>query len=137
MLITDEQLKSLLVSTKITDLQTLATVEEFAKGSDSSLAEALLEKDIISDENLGILISDHLKIPFVVLAKLTIPENVFSVIPEKFARKYKVVPFARDQQGVKVAMADPTQKQTTEMFCPSSADGAATVILPCASRETV
>ncbi|MDQ5900678.1 MAG: hypothetical protein QG600_256, partial [Patescibacteria group bacterium] len=27
MLITDEQLKSLLVSTKITDLQTLATVE--------------------------------------------------------------------------------------------------------------
>lgn len=116
MLITDEQLKSLLVSTKITDSQTLATVEEFAKGSDSSLADALLEKDIISDENLGILISDHLKIPFVVLAKLTIPENVFSVIPEKFARKYKVVPFARDQQGIKVAMADPTQKQTIEMI---------------------
>lgn len=116
MLITDDQLKTLLLNAKITDLAALAPVEEFAKTSDVSFSDALLEKDIISDENLGILIADHIKVPFVVLAKITIPEEIFNVIPERFARKHKVVPFARDTQGIKVAMSDPTQKETIEMI---------------------
>jgi type IV pilus assembly protein PilB len=116
MLITDDQLKTLLLNAKITDEATLSPVEEFAKASGVSFSDALLEKDIISDENLGILIADHLKVPFVVLAKITIPEEIFNVIPERFARKHKVVPFARDTQGIKVAMADPTQKETIEMI---------------------
>ena len=43
------------------------------------------------DENLGILISDFLKIPFVVLAKTTIPADIFNIIPEKIARKKLLV----------------------------------------------
>ena len=54
---------------------------------------------------LGQLIAAHLKLPFVVLSQLAIPEKVFNLIPERLARKQKVIAFARDQAGLKVAMA--------------------------------
>lgn len=116
MLITDDQLKTLLLNAHITDQNGIATAEEFAKTSGVPFADAVIERDIISDENLGILISDYLKIPFVVLSKISIPPEIFSVIPERFARKYRVVPFSRDTQSVKVAMADPSAKDVIDMI---------------------
>lgn len=116
MLITDDQLKTLLLNAKITDEGTLQSVLDFANSTSISFEEAIVEKDIISDENLGILIADFLKKPFIVLSKLTILENVFTSIPEKFARKHKVVPFQRDATGIKVAMANPMDKEVTDMI---------------------
>lgn len=108
MLITDDQLKALVIKTGLIDQQGVDDLAKFAKASDVTLADALIEKDIVSDENLGILIADSLHIPFIVLSKLTIPENIFHMVPEKIARKQKVVPFAVDSNGLKLAMIDPT-----------------------------
>ncbi|HYM65486.1 MAG TPA: GspE/PulE family protein, partial [Candidatus Sulfotelmatobacter sp.] len=74
------------------------------------------EKDVISDENLGILIADFLKYPFISLSKISIPEDVFSVVPERLARKYKIVSFARDTEGIKLAMTDPANKELLEII---------------------
>lgn len=108
MLVSDDQLKALVLKTNLIDQKGLDDLATFAKNSDLTLADALIEKDIISDENLGILIADYLHIPFIVLSKLTIPENIFHMIPEKTARKQKVIPFALDVNGLRVAMIDPT-----------------------------
>ena len=116
MLITDEQLKSLILHTGITDKAGFEKIEKYAKNADISVSDALVEKDIISDENLGLLISDFLKFPFVVLAKKSIPSEVFHIIPEKIARKQKVIPFELDANGVKLAMADPSSKEVQEMI---------------------
>lgn len=107
MTITDEQLKKLIIDVGLLDEEKLTEIEKYAKNSDLPLAEALIEKDVATDENLGILISDSLKIPFIVLGKISIPEDVFKIIPERIARKYKAVPFARDKDGIKLAMSDP------------------------------
>ena len=53
MLITDDELKSLLLKTKIIDEKKLSEVAEFAKNSDTTLENALIEKDIVTDENLS------------------------------------------------------------------------------------
>jgi type IV pilus assembly protein PilB len=116
MLITDDQLKSLLLSVKVIDEKRLAEVVDYANNSDITLTEALIERDVISDENLGVLISDAFKIPFVVLGKISIPEEAFRVIPERLARKYKAIPFARDKDGIKVAMVDPKNTLIQEMI---------------------
>jgi type IV pilus assembly protein PilB len=50
------------------------------------------------------------------LAKTTIAPDVFNIVPEKMARKKKVIPFARDAAGVKIAMADPTDKELVAMI---------------------
>jgi len=108
MIITDEQLKELVLKTGLVTETSFEQLKEFAKNSNIGLSDAIIEKDIITDENLGILISDFLHIPFIVLSKLSIPEDVFHIIPERVARKQKIIPFAKDADGIKLAMVDPT-----------------------------
>lgn len=116
MLITDEQLKKLLLNVNAVNEKQFNTVSEYAKNSQITLADALIEKDVITDENLGVLIADFLKLPFIVLSKISIPQEAFRIIPERIARKYKVIPFARDTAGIKIAMADPADGLIQEMI---------------------
>lgn len=116
MYIDQEQLVALLKKNNLISDEKLVEISEFAKNSRLSLEEALIEKDIITDEQLGLLIADYFKIPFVTLSKLSIPEDVASIIPERVARKQKIIPFARDAEGIKLAMADPSNKEVQEMI---------------------
>lgn len=116
MLISDEQLKKLVLKVNLIDQKKLDQIEQYAKNSDITLSDALIERDIITDENLGILIADYLKIPFVVLNKISIPEEVFRIIPERVARKYKAIPYERNKNGVKVAIPDVSNPLIVEMI---------------------
>lgn len=116
MLLPDDQLQKLLLQAGIIDEKNLADVQEFVKNSQASLLDAVIEKDIITDEDLGRLIADFLKFPFVALSKITISEEVFRIIPERIARKYKAISFARDADGVKIAMADPGNREIQEII---------------------
>jgi type IV pilus assembly protein PilB len=116
MLLSDDQLRALLLKVNLLDQKTLDDVILYAKNSDIPLTDALIEKDVITDENLGILIADAVKIPFIVLGKISVTEDSFRIIPERLARKYKAIPFVRDKDGIKVAMADPTNKLIQEMI---------------------
>lgn len=116
MLITDEQLKALVLNAQLVDQEKLKDIVEYAHNAQMSLTDALLEKDVTTDQILGNLIATSLKVPFITLAKLTIPEDVTRIIPEKMARKYKVIPFARDEGGIKVAMIDPGNMLIQEMI---------------------
>jgi type II secretory ATPase GspE/PulE/Tfp pilus assembly ATPase PilB-like protein len=116
MIISDDQLKTLLLKDKILDEKRLQEMISFAKDSKVTLTEALIQNDVISDENLGVLEADFLKLPFIILSKISIPEGVFKLIPERIARKQKIVPFARDANGIKLAMADPRNKEIQQLI---------------------
>lgn len=116
MLITDEQLKKLVLKVKLLDEKKLESIAQYAKTAEVSISDALIEKDVVTDENLGILVADFLKIPFIVLSKISIPDDVYKIIPERLARKYKTIPFARDKNGVKLAMIDPDNQLIREMI---------------------
>src|SRR3989344_356432 len=91
----------------------LAETEQFALTSGLNLYEALLEKGLATDEKLGELISTALKVPLVDLTNLVIPESVASLIPERVARKHKVIAFFRDKNTLQIATSNPTQ---TDVF---------------------
>ncbi len=114
MLLPNAQLKTILVQAGLDD-HAIVDLETFAANSRIPLQEAAIEKDAISDEKLGTFIANYLKLPFVTLEKMTIPEAVFRIVPERLARKYKVVAFAKDADGIKLAMADPTNTFIQEM----------------------
>ena len=116
MLISDDDLKKLLLNVKIVDQRKIDELTEYAKNLDIPFSDALIEKDIVTDENLGMLIADAKKIPFVVLSKIPVPEEAFRIIPERIARKYKAIPFARDKDGIKIAMTDPSNILIPEMI---------------------
>lgn len=115
MLISDNQLLAIVEKTGVLTPQKAIEVKDYAQSANIPLDEALIERDVLSDENLGILIADTLKIPFVTLAKMDIPPDVFTIIPERFARKHKVIPFGRAKDGVKLAMVDPSNREVLEM----------------------
>ncbi|OGD08250.1 hypothetical protein A2397_05545 [Candidatus Amesbacteria bacterium RIFOXYB1_FULL_44_23] len=103
----DDQLKGLLLGAKLVDEVTLAETERFAINSEMTLDRALVQKAIIAEDKLGSLIAGQYKVPFVSLSKMAIPAEVLNIIPERFARKHKIIAFERDMEGVKVAMANP------------------------------
>ena len=116
MQLTDSQLEELLIKTKILDKSVLIKLLNLATSTRISLQEAVIESGAITDEKLGLLIAKSLGLPFVTLSKLTIAQGVFSIIPERMARKYKVIAFAKENGVVKIAMTDPANSEIKEMI---------------------
>src|SRR3989338_8313673 len=116
MIITDDQLKVLVLKNKLVDEKGLIKILEYAKNSGASLDDAVRENNLVSDENLGLLIADFLKLPFIMLTKTSIPPEVFRIIPERIARKYKVIAFTRAKEGIKVAMSDPRNTELLQLI---------------------
>ncbi|MGE5041953.1 MAG: GspE/PulE family protein [Candidatus Levyibacteriota bacterium] len=111
MVISDDELKNIVIRAGIISNERLNELMEFTRNSGSSFADALIEEDLVSDEKLGVLIADYLHIPFIILSKLSIHEDVFRLIPERMARKQKIIPFEKNQNGLKVAMGNPRNQE--------------------------
>ncbi len=116
MIISEKDLQDLLVKIGLIDDKKIVEIQEFMKNAHVEYVEALLQMNIITDEKLGITVANHLKLPFVSLSKISIPREVFHIVPEKIARKHKIIAFDRDDAGIKVAMADPANKEIIEML---------------------
>ncbi|MEK7129700.1 MAG: ATPase, T2SS/T4P/T4SS family, partial [Patescibacteria group bacterium] len=110
MVLPDTELQKLIVESNLADAKTLSETIDFAKSARASLAAAMVEKGVISDEQLGKLVAGFLNVPFISLSQISIPEDVFQIIPERIARKQKTIAFARDAESVKIATVDPAQK---------------------------
>ena len=80
------------------------------------LEQILIEKDLISDENLGKTISDLLSLPLVRLGEVSIPRDVLNLIPEVVAKKQKIIAFRKDKNGLSIAMADPGNTQIKDFI---------------------
>jgi type IV pilus assembly protein PilB len=115
MILSNEQLRVLVSQSGLADPVRLKEAIEFTKGANVPLSAALVEKGVLTDEQIGTLVAASFKVPFVALSKISIPEPVFHIIPEKIARKQKAIAFARDTNGVKVAIADPGNTTLLEM----------------------
>lgn len=80
------------------------------------LEDILIERDLISDENLGKTISDLLSLPLVRLNDISIPRDVLELIPEVVARKQQLIAFKKDENGLHVAMSDPANLQIKDFL---------------------
>lgn len=97
--------------TVLKDLEVISSSQlelAFKESSDSvSLGSVLLDRDLISDENLGKALADVYGISAIDLNSTPIDYTVFSVIPEKIAKKYEIVAFKRTENILHVAMHHP------------------------------
>ena len=89
---------------------------ESTKTANKPLGEVLLEKDLISDQNLGKIIASIAKIPFVSLSTTAISDEMLLVVPEIVARKSQIIAFEKTAEGLKLAMANPNDKQIIEFI---------------------
>lgn len=112
----DDLVASVLAKSKLLDDKKLAEIVLYAKNSNIALEDALQEKNLVADEQFGQALADYFKLPFVNLSKLNIPDEIINVIPDRVMRKQKVMVFERDKTGLKVAVADPNNREVLEML---------------------
>lgn len=116
MLLPDNQIQELLLQSGLIDQKIMNDVIQYAANARIPLQEAVIEKKVIPDEKLGLLVANYIKYPFVVLSKSSIPETVYRIVPERLAREHKVIAFAKDINGVKLAIADPIHTKLADMI---------------------
>lgn len=106
----DTELKNLLIASETLSEKTLQELAIFAKSTQVSLYQAIIEKGVLTDAKLGKIIALSLKLPYIVVSRTIIPEEIFHIIPEKIAHKHKIVLFAEDQKTISIATSQPGNK---------------------------
>jgi type IV pilus assembly protein PilB len=120
MILPDDKLASLLVESRLIEKKQIEELSEKAKVTHTPLFNEVIDAGVLTDEQIGQAIAKSINVPFISLSKVSIPEDVFHMIPEKIARKHKTVAFSRDKDGVKVAMADPKKSDLLDMVVKKS-----------------
>lgn len=97
----------------ITDAQAQELKVE-AKAKGTPVYYLVLEKQLLSDDQIAKTMAEFYGIPLASLEKMALKEEVLRTIPEIFARSKLVVTFARDKNGLRVALADPRDLDVIE-----------------------
>ncbi|MDD5083950.1 MAG: ATPase, T2SS/T4P/T4SS family [Candidatus Moranbacteria bacterium] len=115
-LIPDEVLYQLLLETGSVPQASLDVAAQRAKEEHTSLYEAILWHDFVSDEKLCRLAADFLQMPFVLLAGIAIEEDVLRTIPEVVAKKNAIIVFRKDTDGLHIATKQPDNVQIIDFI---------------------
>ncbi len=111
MQVDEEQLKLFLADSGLIPERDLELVENEARKRGKKFEDIVLEKKLISEEELNQLKAYILGIPFVNLKKSEIDPEVLNIIPESVARQYNAIAFDKHGNQLKVAMLDPNDLQ--------------------------
>jgi len=116
MRIGNKQFKNFLLDSDILEKEKIEEVFKEAKKNKKLLGDLLLEKKLITQDELNRLYAYILGVPFVDLSKETVAPEILQIIPEPIAKKYKIIAFDKSDSGLKVAMIDPEDLQTIEFI---------------------
>lgn len=72
------------------------------------LLKILSDRQFVSDQDMAFSMGRCLNVPPINLAKLRVPEQIMQLVPRDMAKANKLVPIARVNGKLFVAMADPT-----------------------------
>lgn len=111
---TNEQIKSILEESGLVEEAALEKLFLEAQRKGANLYELIVSRDVLPDFYLGRVLAEGLKYPFVALTRVSIPEDVLQIIPEIVAKNQKMMAFEMGKDGLKLAMADPTNYELKE-----------------------
>ncbi|MDX9914156.1 MAG: ATPase, T2SS/T4P/T4SS family, partial [Candidatus Moranbacteria bacterium] len=116
MRVDNKQLKDFLLDSELLNPKEIEEAFRSAEKNKQLMGDILLEKNVISSEELNKLYAYILGTPFVDISKETISPEILKIIPEPIAKKYKIVAFDKGDGNLKVAMLNPDDLQTIEFI---------------------
>ncbi|MBI1845534.1 MAG: type IV-A pilus assembly ATPase PilB [Candidatus Rokubacteria bacterium] len=78
------------------------------KGRSEKLGSILVRLSFLGEDQLTEFLSRQYGIPSITLSQLDIDPDVLKLVPAQIAKKYEIVPVAREGNALTLAMADPT-----------------------------
>ncbi len=82
----------------------------------ATLYQSLVETGLVNDVVLAQLLAEVSGMPYVDVREKTIPRDVLTVIPESMARGNMIVAYEQTDAVLKVAMANPSDRQAVEFI---------------------
>ena len=116
MKITSDFLKKILVDAELISKEDFLLAQKEAQEKKENLQDILIERALLSDEQLSKLIADETGFPFINLEKIKIPREVLDIVPEIVAKKQNIIIFERTKDGLKAAMANPENLEIIEFI---------------------
>lgn len=112
MRISDQMVIDLLKKAKKLDDEHVASLKESQKTEKKPLQDLVIKNNLVTEKELTQLFAADVEVPFIELNPKEIKREVLKLIPEKFARQYRVVLFGLGEKGEKLlAMEDPDDVQ--------------------------
>lgn len=106
-----ETLKSRIIQTLVSSLKIpkkdIDEAIEWQRTKGISVERTLLEKGLVKEEDIMVLLVKELHIPFINLKKYKIDPGLKELISERMARQHRMIPISRMENNITVAMADP------------------------------
>lgn len=116
MRITEKILKKILVDSRLLSQKNFALAKKIALEKKEPLQDVILDKRFITDEELGQLIADYIRFPFVNLKKTKINREILAILPESVAKRQKVIIFDETKNKIKVAFDQPENLEIREFL---------------------
>jgi type IV pilus assembly protein PilB len=114
------ELNQLLKKKRVINETTLKTLnQEWSKTATKTpiaWEDFLVDKKILSEEQLLKIKSEEFNVPSVDLHDQDIQPEILNLVPEPIARRHKIISFAKNKAELSLAMIDPTDLQTREFM---------------------
>lgn len=107
-------LKEILVDSGYISEDDFQNAVQTANDLGKKIIDVLIFRGLITQEAVGKLIAKHFGVEFVDIKRKTIPDDVISLIPEKTARSYRIIPFEKSGNELKLAMEEPGNFEALE-----------------------
>ena len=82
----------------------------------SSPEKIILEHNLVTPDKIAAVRAELLHVPYIKLEGKAISSEALNLIPEPVARRYKLIPFDREENNLLVAMADPLDLQVIQFI---------------------
>lgn len=116
MIISEEELKNILIQNQIIDKETWEEIKKESKFLNLEPSELLLSRRIIDKEYYATLLSEYLGVKRINLKKISIPPSILKLVPEQIAVEKQVIPFGVENDVLKLAMVNPKDVGTTTLI---------------------
>ena len=116
MIISEEELKEILIKNQIIDEVSWEAISKEAKFLNLSVDTLILSRRIIDREYYANLLSSYLGVNRVNLKKISIPPSVLKLVPEQIAVEKQVIPFAIENDKLHLAMVNPKDIETISLI---------------------
>jgi len=114
MKLTPEILKKIIVGSGFVQEVDFDAAAKTAAELNKDLLDLLIFRGLINEDTVGKLVADHYSVPYGDIKRLNIEADVLSLIPEKMARVYRIIPFGKDGNSLKLAMENPEDFEALE-----------------------
>ncbi len=115
-MLTEEQLQKILSKQKILDKGSFDKLQVEASKQGKKIIDLILEKKIITEENLYDAAAQYFNLPFINLKGQIIRKDILLLIPEAIAQTHKIIAFDLEGDNLKVATLNPDDLQTIEFL---------------------